>query len=180
VGVHKRLQSGEDRRSARGRPSPHADQTPEVLCTAFRSETGSGYTIAVHIANLAPERTAVLSGLPPELSVLQPYRTSETEQFEQLDLLSVTDGQVSFTLAAQSLVTLVGDYSVSGSGEGEGEGEDDPGDVNVDGSIDALDVQLVINAVLGLGTECDCDVNGDLTLDAADVQLVINAVLGLT
>jgi hypothetical protein len=41
-----------------------------------------------------------------------------------------------------------------------------------------VDVQAVINAVLGIGS-ADCDVNLDLKIDAADVQLVINAVLGI-
>jgi hypothetical protein len=53
----------------------------------------------------------------------------------------------------------------------------------VDGTdaIDAVDVQLTINAALGLsvppGTNTDVDGGGDT--DAVDIQLVINAVLGV-
>jgi len=53
------------------------------------------------------------------------------------------------------------------------------GDVNNSGAVDAVDVQLVINAVLGLDVEWNCEVNDDDLLNARDVQLVINAVLGL-
>jgi len=53
------------------------------------------------------------------------------------------------------------------------------GDVNGDGSVDAADVQLVINSALGLGTQFNCDLNKDGIVDAVDVQLVINDVLGV-
>jgi hypothetical protein len=53
------------------------------------------------------------------------------------------------------------------------------GDVNGDDSVNAIDVQLVINAALGIDTICSCDINGDGPVNAVDVQLVINAVLGI-
>ena len=59
------------------------------------------------------------------------------------------------------------------------EAERSPSDVNSDNIVDAVDVQLVINAVLGHDTAYDCDVNGDNAVDAVDVQIVINAVLGV-
>jgi hypothetical protein len=55
------------------------------------------------------------------------------------------------------------------------------GDVNVDGGLDAVDVQLVINEVLGLDIGgLDADANNDSTTDAQDIQLIINGALGLT
>lgn len=51
------------------------------------------------------------------------------------------------------------------------------GDVNHDGVIDALDVQLVVNAILGLNPSCDCDVDGE-GVTSTDLQTVINIVLG--
>jgi len=60
--------------------------------------------------------------------------------------------------------------------------DDDVGreDVNNDGSVDALDVQLVINGALGIGIGgFNADVDDDGNIDAVDVQLVINAALGL-
>ena len=54
-----------------------------------------------------------------------------------------------------------------------------PADINGDGVVNALDVQLVINAALGIEIEFDADANGDGQVNAVDVQLVINAALGL-
>jgi len=54
-----------------------------------------------------------------------------------------------------------------------------PGDVNGDDDVNAVDVQLVINAALGLTSEGNPDINGDATVNAVDVQLVINAALGI-
>jgi len=53
------------------------------------------------------------------------------------------------------------------------------GDVNGDGSVNAIDVQLVINEALGIHTGYDCDLNGDESVNAIDVQLVINTALGM-
>ena len=50
-------------------------------------------------------------------------------------------------------------------------------DVDGSGSIDAVDVQLVINAALGLGGAFDCDIDNNADVDAVDVQLVINGAL---
>ena len=58
------------------------------------------------------------------------------------------------------------------------------GDVNGDGKVDAIDVQLVINAVLrstqslaGDPNGLDCDADGSGAVNAVDVQLTINAAL---
>ena len=55
-------------------------------------------------------------------------------------------------------------------------------DVNRDGVVDARDLQLVINVVLGIPlpagiTEDDADVNNDGIVNALDIQQVINALL---
>jgi len=51
-------------------------------------------------------------------------------------------------------------------------------DVNCSETIDAVDVQLVINAALGLDVSWNCDIDGNEFVNAIDVQLVINAALG--
>ncbi|MBI4556461.1 MAG: hypothetical protein HY706_02665, partial [Candidatus Hydrogenedentes bacterium] len=52
--------------------------------------------------------------------------------------------------------------------------------LNGDGKVDSVDVQLVINAAVGLPTPgVNCDVDGDNVVSATDVQLVINAALEL-
>ena len=53
-------------------------------------------------------------------------------------------------------------------------------DINNDGFVNAVDVELVINAaLLPLPGGLDADVNSDGEVNAVDVQLVINAVLGM-
>jgi 6-phosphogluconolactonase (cycloisomerase 2 family) len=52
-------------------------------------------------------------------------------------------------------------------------------DINGDAATDSVDVQLVINAVLGIVIAFDSDVDGNGVVDAADIQLVINGVLGV-
>ncbi|MFP4172869.1 MAG: PKD domain-containing protein, partial [Candidatus Hydrogenedentota bacterium] len=56
-----------------------------------------------------------------------------------------------------------------------------PGDINGDEEINAQDIQLVINDVLGLeipaGSRSDVDGDGDV--NAQDIQMVINVVLGV-
>jgi chitinase len=54
------------------------------------------------------------------------------------------------------------------------------GDANNDGFVDAIDVQLCVNAALGhnVGT-ATTDQNSDGKTDAVDIQIVINAVLGI-
>jgi hypothetical protein len=54
-----------------------------------------------------------------------------------------------------------------------------PEDINNDQSVDAVDVQLVINDALNIPTGFDSDVNDDNAVDAIDIQLVINAALGI-
>lgn len=56
-----------------------------------------------------------------------------------------------------------------------------PADLNQDGSINVLDVQLCVNVFLGTETEpgivSRADVNGDETVDVLDVQTIVNAYL---
>lgn len=51
-------------------------------------------------------------------------------------------------------------------------------DVNADGEVNVVDVQLVVRAVLGLPTPYNCDIDGG-GVSATDVQLVLNKVLGI-
>ncbi|MBI4558767.1 MAG: trypsin-like serine protease [Candidatus Hydrogenedentes bacterium] len=53
-------------------------------------------------------------------------------------------------------------------------------DIDGNGQVNAVDVQLVINAALSLDIGgLDADINNDTQVDAVDVQMVINAALGL-
>jgi len=52
-------------------------------------------------------------------------------------------------------------------------------DVSHSGVVDAVDVQLVINAALGFALPYDCDLDNSGQVDAVDVQLVVNGALGI-
>lgn len=56
-----------------------------------------------------------------------------------------------------------------------------PEDINIDGEVNAVDVQMVINAALGLaiGADYDPDVDANGSTNAVDVQKVINVALGI-
>lgn len=53
------------------------------------------------------------------------------------------------------------------------------GDINYDAFVNAIDVQLVINAALSIEIDGNGDINGDTLVNALDVQLAINAALGI-
>ena len=53
------------------------------------------------------------------------------------------------------------------------------GDIDLSGSIDAVDVQLAINGALGVSVAESTDIDYNLLTNAIDVQLVINAALGV-
>ena len=53
-------------------------------------------------------------------------------------------------------------------------------DLNKDGTSDAVDVQLVIDAAMGLDAgDIDADVYADSAVDSLDIQVVVNGVLGV-
>jgi hypothetical protein len=51
-------------------------------------------------------------------------------------------------------------------------------DMNHDGVVNIVDVQMIVNQVLGISL-ATCDLNGDGKIDIVDVQIVVNASLGL-
>jgi len=51
-------------------------------------------------------------------------------------------------------------------------------DLNHDGSVNVLDVQLAVNRILGLTACLTADLNGDGTCNVIDLQRVVNVVLG--
>jgi hypothetical protein len=57
-----------------------------------------------------------------------------------------------------------------------------PADLNLDGQVNVLDVQLCVNVFLGTETDPTtvalADVNGDGQVNVLDVQSIVNAFLG--
>jgi len=53
-------------------------------------------------------------------------------------------------------------------------------DINGDGSVNVLDIQLLINTILGVpGSPASCDINSDGITNVLDLQVLINVILGL-
>jgi len=53
-------------------------------------------------------------------------------------------------------------------------------DVNSDSSVNVLDLQVLINAILGINTDIATqDLNGDGRVDVLDLQILANVVLGV-
>ncbi len=52
------------------------------------------------------------------------------------------------------------------------------GDINSDGSVDAIDLQLLINMILSGSFNSKADLNKDSSVDAIDLQALVNIILG--
>ncbi|MFH1575119.1 MAG: dockerin type I domain-containing protein, partial [Acidobacteriota bacterium] len=54
-------------------------------------------------------------------------------------------------------------------------------DLNIDGSVNVLDIQSLINAVLGIGTvPPHYDINQDGGVNVLDLQRLANGILGIS
>jgi hypothetical protein len=81
-------------------------------------------------------------------------RDGLTNEFEFIHVLSPTDGPF-------------------------GGGGPIPGDIDGNGQVDAVDIQVAILTALGAAAEAGADINSDGKVNALDIQLIINAALGL-
>lgn len=52
-------------------------------------------------------------------------------------------------------------------------------DLNGDGVVDVLDLQMLTNVILGAPCSGSCDLNGDSKVDVLDLQLMTNKILGV-
>ena len=53
-------------------------------------------------------------------------------------------------------------------------------DINRDSQVNAVDVQLLANAVLSGSSDLSKDLNTDGAVNAIDVQILVNAILGVS
>ncbi len=86
----------------------------------------------------------------------------------------VDSAVVAFEISPKEIaVVVVGIRKIEG-------GDEIATDIDGDGIVNAVDVQLVVNGALGIDiAPFDADVNSDGEVNAVDAQLVINAALGL-
>ena len=52
-------------------------------------------------------------------------------------------------------------------------------DMNSDGAVNVLDMQMLVNAILGVQGAAANDINGDSRIDVLDLQILTNVILGL-
>ena len=52
-------------------------------------------------------------------------------------------------------------------------------DMNADGAVNVLDLQVLINAILMLPGAVGNDLNADTRIDVLDLQILVNVILGL-
>jgi hypothetical protein len=76
-----------------------------------------------------------------------------------------------------NLVTVTGGASASASWGDPTAISSNPCDLQLNGNINAADVQLIVNQALGL-THAVNDLNGDGAVNVVDVQVEIDAALG--
>jgi len=148
---------------------------------------------------LVSVRIMVLDG-PVRTGVPQPYGVAGEMRDESAADLSAADimwtvvsgvGEIkkTYPIAAEFVSWTASESEVSVTVELDGEVQTDTirllveqraaGDADLNGFADAVDIQLVINRVLGISTPGICDMDGDGRVDAVDVQLIILAVLGI-
>jgi hypothetical protein len=53
-----------------------------------------------------------------------------------------------------------------------------PGDINEDGVINTIDLQICVNAAIGVSPNPRADVNGDGVVDSSDIQQIVKQILG--
>jgi hypothetical protein len=127
-----------------------------VTATDATGNTAPGYTGTVHFTSSDSQAT-----LPPNATL-----TSGVGTFPAT--LKTVGGQtITATDTVSSLTGVSGTITVCSMC-----------DINLDGAMNVVDVQLEINEALGV-TPAANDLNGDGQVNVVDVQIVINAALGL-
>lgn len=79
-----------------------------VAASAFVHDAHNTLTIVLANPAAQEQRVALNIGSGSKLSTVQVYRTSATEQFQQVGPAQVTAGQISLTLPAESMATIYG------------------------------------------------------------------------
>jgi hypothetical protein len=154
-------------------PTPTDTATPTATDTATSTPTDTSTPTATHTATLAP----TASGTPTPTDTSTPTATltpsltpTPTDTPTQTPTPTSTD-----TPMPTDTPTLTNTPTPTSTPQ--------PGDLNLDGSVDVLDVQLCVNVFLGSeadpGIMARANVNGDAGVDVLDVQLIVNLFLGI-
>ncbi len=154
--------------------SPYSNEASATTSTAVPTITGllpSSGSVGTPITITGTHftgATVIKFNISPTTSftILSPTQISATVPS------GATTGKVSVVTPAGTAVSLP-DFEVVPASGGDC-------DINNDGNLNVVDVQLLINVILSV-TSCpgDCDVNNDGTTNVVDLQVLSNVILGL-
>jgi alpha-mannosidase len=137
---------------------------PKVLLWALKpAEEGIAQGMILRTWNLAGTTENA------DLSVAAPISQARKTTHLETDLadIPVTNSTISFASATQQLKTH---RLLSGPGS--------KCDINGDGSINVLDLQRLVNAILTATGSSSEDLNGDGQVNVLDLQILVNVILG--
>jgi uncharacterized repeat protein (TIGR01451 family) len=173
------------------------------VLTVAKSHTGNftvgqnNVTYTIVVSNKATAGIGVTNGtvtvteiLPAGMTLVSMAGnnwTCQTNTCTRSDVLNRGESYDSITVTANVATnaqeSLVNQVSVSGGGSVTATASDPTTvitkcDLNMDGSLNVSDVQIIINEALGV-TPATNDLNHDGVVNVSDVQIAINAALGL-
>ncbi|NIA13828.1 MAG: hypothetical protein GWP08_07080 [Nitrospiraceae bacterium] len=154
----------------------YPDDLPLIGLPAASGPSIGGTTVMILGRRLSRPMTVLFGGIP-----VQSIRSIGDSQIEVVTPTHIPSPIISGAVIAEDVIVTTSDgtgvlreafrYVDSGASISKA-------DINGDGKVDAIDVQLVIRAVLQTAKSgLDADVNRDGRVNAADIQVVINEAL---
>jgi hypothetical protein len=169
-------------------PSPTPSETQSSTATPTASATVTSSATATASPTPSPTSTATPTWTPTQEPTHTPTSTSTPEPTStltptlELSLTSTPVPSPTFTPSPTPTETLIPEPSATMTATPVPSEEPEQGDLNDDGGVDVLDVQLCVNVFLG--TEDDplvisrADANRDGRVDVLDVLEIVDIVLG--
>jgi hypothetical protein len=169
-------------------PSPTPSETQSSTATPTASATVTSSATATASPTPSPTSTATPTWTPTQEPTHTPTSTSTPEPTSTLtptlepSLTSTPVPSPTFTPSPTPTETLIPEPSATMTATPVPSEEPEQGDLNDDGGVDVLDVQLCVNVFLG--TEDDplvisrADANRDGRVDVLDVLEIVDIVLG--
>jgi Zn-dependent metalloprotease len=152
-------------------PTPSDTPTPTDTPTATATATATPTDTATPTATHTPSMTPTPSDTPTPTDTSTPTATLTPSSTP-----TATDTPTNTPIPTPSDTPTPTDTPTATS-------TPQPGDLNLDGWVNVLDVQLCVNVFLGTETDpgimARANVNGDAGVDVLDVQLIVNLFLGI-
>lgn len=166
-------------------PSPTSTLTPTLTPTPSDTPTATATDTATATATDTPTATATHTPTVTPTSTDTPTPTDTSTPTATLtpSLTPTATDTPTQTPTATSTDTPTPTDTPTLTNTPTATSTPQPGDVNLDGSVNVLDVQLCVNVFLGTETDpgimARANVNGDAGVDVLDVQLIVNLFLGI-